>query len=200
MKPARTITAIGGAAALAVALAACNSDGTNTSQTQDAAQKVTQQAAKQMGVPSDYPLSQMHGMTDEQANDRERLLRLNNPDKLGYVYLLTASGQVLAYYAIKGKVSSTSSQMLNSQDTTKCDGSNNSTCSVVDSIGDDGTFGGEEGGQYGIFFFTTAGVMVESADPYWVYADAPLHLSQPPLLTLPLSEKPSTTAGQLTRH
>jgi hypothetical protein len=60
-------------------------------------------------------------------------------------------------------------------------------------MGDDGTWGGEEGGSSGIFFFTTDDVLIESADPYWIYSDAPEHLSQPPLITLPLGSTPSTT-------
>ena len=53
-------------------------------------------------------------------------------------------------------------------------------CSVA-SIGDDGSFGPNEGGDRGVFFFTATGVMVETTLD-WVYSDAPLQIDVPNLL------------------
>lgn len=142
-----------------------------------------------------YPTSQMHG-SDERANDKERLLRLNNPNKIGYVYELTQNGQIIAQYTIKGKVSSTDSQLTPTDSTYDNNYCNGGCAYPVASPGDDGSYGGEEGGQSGIFFFTTAGVLVEY-NGLWEYSDAPLTLTTPPLLTISASAQPSTTAGQL---
>jgi len=187
--------AIGAALALsAIGVTACNGP---SSAVQKAAQNATQQMGKKLDVGNDYPLAQMRaGLSDEKQNVRERTLRFDDLNKIGYIYLLTANGGILTYYTIKGKPSSMESELLNTQDITSCDG-NNSNCAVVESVGGDGTYGSEEGGTASIFFFTTSGVMLETADPYWVYSDAPEHLTQPPLLTLPINSKPSSTASQL---
>jgi hypothetical protein len=144
-----------------------------------------------------YPAAQMRS-SDERANDRERLLRLNNPNKIGYVYELTQNGQVLAQYTIKGKVSSTDSQLTPTDSTYDNNYCNGGCAYSVASPGDDGSYGGEEGGQTGIFFFTTTGVLVEW-NGLWEYSDAPLTLTTPPLITISANAQPSTTAGQLKR-
>jgi len=90
------------------------------------------------------------------------------------VYLFTFSGQVIGYYVISGKVSSTSSQMTSSQQVSNCDtGSNGGSCTATESIGDDGSYGPEEGGSFGVFFFTTSGTLVETDQPFLV-SDQPI--------------------------
>ncbi len=136
----------------------------------------------------------IHGATDEMTNDAERNLTLNNPNRIGYVYVYSASGTLLTFYTIKGKVSSTTSQLTETQDVTEdsgCitgagDGNGYTTgaCdNVVDSIGDDGTYGGEEGGPQGVFFFTTSGALIElGGNTTWFYSDAPLDLTTKPVV------------------
>ena len=80
--------------------------------------------------------------------------------------MFTFSGQVLGYYVIQGKVSSTGSQMTATQVVGNC--SDNCTGAVTDAIGDDGSYGPEEGGQFGVFFFTSAGTLVETDQPFLV--------------------------------
>lgn len=119
-----------------------------------------------------YPVNQMQHSLERQ-NLVERLLRFNNPNKIGYVYVMSF-GKFVGYYAVKGKITSTQSQLTNTQQEWNGD-------TVVDSIGDDGSFGTNEGGDRGVFFFTTTGVLVEmSLD--WVYSDAPLQVDVPNLL------------------
>ena len=127
------------------------------------------------GVP--YPESQMRDSL-ERRNLRERLLRFNKPQKIGYVYVVSF-GKFVGYYVIKGKVSSTQSQMTNTTQT--WNGGGDSDPAQVDSIGDDGSFGSNEGGERGVFFFTASGVFVETTLD-WLYSDAPLRISVPNLL------------------
>ena len=46
-------------------------------------------------------------------------------------------------------------------------GGDHSTC-TNDAIGDDGSYGPDEGGDKGVFFFTTAGTLVETDQPFMV--------------------------------
>lgn len=138
-----------------------------------------------------YPLAQMNYST-ERANLRERLLRFNNPAKIGYVYILSSlSGKPVGYYTIKGKVSSTDSQLTVTQQMDELCTSNHCYGAPINSMGDDGSFGGNEGGQNGVFFFTTSGVMIETVMP-WIYSDAPLPLTVP---SLNPTSAPSSTSS-----
>src|SRR5271170_4442 len=51
--------------------------------------------------------SQMTGPSDEMSNDAQRDLTLNNPNRIGYVYVYATNGALVGFYTIKGKVSST---------------------------------------------------------------------------------------------
>jgi len=139
--------------------------------------------------------SQMNGPSMEMVNDGRRDLTLNNPNHIGYVYVYSQTGTLITFYTIKGKVSSTQSQLTETQDIVddkNCVSGDDSgqgggtigACSnVVDSIGDDGTYGGEEGGPSGVFFFTTAGALVElGGNTNWFYSDAPLALTSKPVM------------------
>ena len=178
-------------AAVTILLAGCDEPTQTSQQTQQA---VTESYAAKLSRVQPYPLSDMNDSA-ERANLRERLLRMNNPNKIGYLYELTANGQVLAMYTIKGKVSSTGSQLTNTQNVDYNYESGGGNV-VVDSMGDDGSYGPEEGGTNGIFFFTTAGVLVEW-NGLWQYSDAPLQLTSKPLITISADAKPSSTAGQV---
>lgn len=169
------------------ALVGCSS----VDQSQRQAQATTEAYSSKLTSAEPYPLSQMNDSA-ERANLRERLLRMNDPSKVGYVYEMSQTGQVIAEYTIKGKVSSTQSQLTNTQNCTAPNNSDN--CGVaLDSMGDDGSYGAEEPG---IFFFTTSGVLVEWDGPYQ-YSDAPLTLTSAPLVTMDANAKPTSTAGQL---
>lgn len=142
----------------------------NRSKNQEANQRTTEAFAEKLTAAVPYPIDQM-GDSLERRNVKERLLRFNDADKIGYVYLLTLTGNFVGFYTIKGKISSVQSQMTISQQIVRtCDGCGSF---VVDSMGDDGSYGSNEGGDNGIFFFTTEGTMVETTMP-WLYSDAPL--------------------------
>lgn len=126
-----------------------------------------------------YPLAQMRDSL-ERRNLRERLLRFNKPQKIGYLYVVSF-GKFVGYYVVKGKVSSIQSQMTSTTQTYK-DGRDDNASQAIPSIGDDGSYGINEGGDRGVFFFTAQGVMVETTLD-WVYSDAPLNINVPNLLT-----------------
>jgi len=165
---------------------------------QEDAQATTEAVASKLTTARPYPLSDMNDST-ERSNLTERLLRMNDPAKLGYVTLLTNAGQIFATFTIQGKVSSTASQLTNTQNIIPkyCGNKGEDICSIaVDSMGDDGSYGPEEGGQNGIFFFTTGGVLIEWNGPFH-YTDAPQIMTSAPVVTLSAEAKPSSNMGYL---
>ncbi len=132
------------------------------------AQTETAFAQQQAAVP--YPVSALTDST-ERRNIRERLLRFNQPNRLGYVYILTITGQPIGYYTIKGKISNPDSQMTTNSLISNADcGTDCGYSTVVDAPGDDGSYGPNE---RGIFFFTTEGALVETSQEY-LYSDQPI--------------------------
>lgn len=160
------------AAVLLVALTACDSK--PKSEAQSNGQKQTEQAfaAQSQAVP--YPADKMKDSL-ERRNLRERLLRLNDPNKIGYVYL-QSFGKVLGYYVIKGKVTSNQSQMTTSEFVEQHSDSGGGNV-VYSAPGDDGSYGDNEPG---IFFFTTEGALVTTSLEY-VYSDQPIPFDVPKL-------------------
>lgn len=160
------------AAVLVGSLAACTPEPKSNAQKQGQAQ--TEQAFEQQSKAVPYPVDQLKDSL-ERRNIRERLLRTNDPSKIGYVYLLSFS-KPLGYYVIKGKVTSTQSQMTTENLVVdRCSGS---TCPVVvNGPGDDGSYGANEPG---IYFFTTEGAMV-TTDLDYVYSDQPIPFDVPKL-------------------
>lgn len=181
--------AVTAAAVGTLAIAGCSGGQQNSQQVQ---QQTTEQYAQKLNNAEPYPIGQMNDSA-ERANLRERLVRMNDPHKIGYVTEMTQNGQVIAHYTIKGKISSMGSQLSNTHNILGLQ----SAPAVVDSMGDDGSYGPEECAQYGIFFFDTAGGMHEWCSPYWNYSDVPEDPTSKPLLTADANAKPSSTAGML---
>lgn len=122
----------------------------------------------------------------ERKNLAARLIAQNSKGSTAYVYILAPlDGKPIGYYVIKGKVSSTGSEMTSTDVNVDCStGSTNSTCTNL-AIGDDGSYGMNEGGQNGVFFFTSTGVLVETTLP-WISSNAPITLySSVPQLDAP---------------
>lgn len=125
-----------------------------------------------------YPTSLMKDSL-ERRQLRERLLRFNKPEKVGYLYMFVLGDRKpVGYYVIKGKISATESQLSNPDQTWNhgCS-SGNGACAYLgtaQSIGDDGSWGHNEGGSSGIFFFDSGGVLHESDGLAWHYSDAPI--------------------------
>lgn len=140
-------------------------------------EKVTDGIAHAAQASTPYPSSEMTHFL-ERDNIKRRLLAFNKANKIGYLYVMSF-GKFVGYYTVKGKVSSTQSQMTVIEQTWDCGGD---SCRFgVPSMGDDGSYGPNEGGDRGIFFFTTGGVLVETTLD-WLYSDQPLHIDAPNLL------------------
>lgn len=182
MKRTRTRMAVVALSGLLVvaSLTACDLSGDTTPKKESAqgsGQAQSETAFKQQSDAVPYPVSQLKDSV-ERRNIRERLLRTNKANLLGYVYLMNF-GKVVGYYTIKGKVSSTQSQMTTDNLVVDgCPGGSDGRCpTVVNAPGDDGSYGANENG---IFFFTTEGAYV-TTDLNYLYADQPLPIDVPRL-------------------
>lgn len=161
---------------LTLAVTGCAADNSKPS-AQKEGQKLTERAYAQQSAAVPYPADQLRSSL-ERTNLRDRLLRTNKPDAVGYVYLLSF-GKPLGYYVIKGKVSSTQSQMTTDQLIVdhRLGHGEGWNSQVINAPGDDGSYGANESG---IFFFLTSGVMVTTSLDY-VWSDSPLPLHVPNL-------------------
>lgn len=158
-------------AATGAMVTACTSS--SASQAQGAQNNLAGQTAAKFSSAVPYPYANTSPSDPlERKNLAKRLVQLNSKGATNYVYLFTYSGTVLGYYVISGKVSSTGSEMTSTQVNVDCN--NNSSC-TDDAIGDDGSYGTSEGGQNGVFFFTTVGTLVETNQP-WVMSSTPIKL------------------------
>lgn len=147
--------------------AACTK-GTESSQQKD--QAVTQSYYEKLSNKVPYPVAEMNDSL-ERRNLREKLLRFNQPDKIGYIYLLSQTGEVISFFTVKGKVSSTQSQMTAADIvSTHCDGGACERGIVTTGPGDDASYGQNEDG---VFWFTTEDVYMTWNGMY-LYMDAPL--------------------------
>jgi hypothetical protein len=147
------IVALSLTAALALGATACDTD--------DEKDRKERQSQKATGV------------TLGQKNLKEKLKREENPNAIGYVYLLSF-GKPMGYYIAKGKISSSGSQLTPQDEIVDTD----SDDVVVDGPLDDGTYGDRDPG---IFFFLADGTMVTTSLDY-VYTDRPIQAVNVPLL------------------
>ena len=121
----------------------------------------------------------------EYSLERENIIKRtnlwNSPNKVSYIYLINY-GKVMAFYTIKGKVSSVDSQITNPEQLAARrivmqDGAHYVE-GTLPSPSEDGSYG--TNGK-GIYFFTTEGAYVEWAGDYML-ADQPLKLTTQPEL------------------
>lgn len=151
-----------------VGLSGCT-DQKNTAQ--GTGQALTEEAFAQQQAAVPYPATELKDSL-ERRNLKERLLRTNKPNQQGFVYLMSF-GKVIGYYGVKGKVSSTQSQMT----TDNLVVGRLESPAVVNAPGDDGSYGANEPG---IFFFTTEGQMVTTNLDY-IWSDNPISIDVPRL-------------------
>ena len=141
------------------------------------AQKTVQEYQSKFESAVPYPVGQISDSL-ERRQQVEKLLRFNDPNKIGYVYLFADTGQLVGFYTIKGKVSSTQSQLTVTNQTQCYKEDIDDQCVVLESPSDDGSYGPNEDG---IFFFTTEGVYVGWNGKY-LYLDSPLQVTTEPLV------------------
>ena len=147
-------------------------------------QQLDNLATNQAKLVTAVPAPQLQNSLERQ-NIAKRAETFNKPEKISYIYLISY-GKVMAFYPVKGKVSSLNSYMVPQEqlvygDGTKCnEGSGVSTqrCYVVSAPDIDGSYGQNSNG---IFFYTTDGTYVEWNSEY-LMADQPLQLATQPEL------------------
>ena len=142
--------------------------------------------ANQTRMIQSIPIPELQ-TSSERKNVARRAEIFNNEDKISYIYLVNY-GKVMAFFTVKGKVSSLQSYMAPMEQLVdykgrKCDNSWNNACSgtagfVVSAPDIDGTYGEN---VEGIFFFTTEGAYVEWRGDYMM-SDQPLKLTTQPKL------------------
>jgi hypothetical protein len=156
--------AVAALATAVIGLAGCTAESdSSTKAREDREQKA--QTVVLCGAPND---------SLECKNLKERERRNSQPNAIGYVYLYNWDGSVKGYFTIKGKVSSTQSQMAPMDVLVDgCLRAGEDCPAPMEAAGDDGSFGPNE---QGIFFFSTEGVMITYSGEY-VLSDAPLKLS-----------------------
>jgi hypothetical protein len=117
-------------------------------------------------TPVEYP-----AFSDERSNINERNIRLNDPNKITYIYLLSRAGTVVMHDVAKGKVSSCSSQILPEEGPIRYRGGD----LVVPQPEPDGSFG--TNGDC-IFYFTPQGAYREWLGDYMM-SDQPITVTNP---------------------
>jgi hypothetical protein len=113
----------------------------------------------------------------ERENINKRTKLWNSANKVSYIYLVDF-GKVMAFYTIKGKVSSVNSQITNPEQTVVRTGYQSVSSHTLPSPAEDGSYGTNGDA---IFFFTTDGTYVEWAGKYML-CDKPLKMATPPAL------------------
>lgn len=194
MKTATTNTVALVAIGVFLATGASSCEGQDAAQTQSQATTDAYQKAATQTVP--YPLDTMKaGGWTERRLLSEHLLRQNDPGGIRWVVWLSQQGQVISQWPIKGMVFDPNSQLSNSQTISGCPGSGSACGAVVDSPGDNGTWGPEAGTAA---FFTTGNVEIQLPPAaIWVESDAPLNITTQPLITYNVGDKPSVDHGGL---
>jgi len=122
-----------------------------------------------------------------------RLKELDQKNAISYIYLVSDSGKVIAYYTVSGVVQSLNSYLTAMEQVVEVErkqtvADNNKTELVtMEAPDNDGTFGKNPDG---IFFFTTEGARVEWNGKF-LWVSQPMKLSQQPELIQVLKDKPS---------
>lgn len=124
----------------------------------------------------------------ERTQLSERLERFNDESKVSYIYLLSSYGQVIAFYPIKGKVSSVNSKLTTQEQIIDDPVGYRETGSlVVESPALDGSYG--TNGDAVFFFHATTGAYIEWNGIYML-CDQPMKLTSAPIMTMDVTPKP----------
>jgi hypothetical protein len=185
MKFKKIITSLAVAGISVMFLGACTDNVESADAvTQRESQSVTNQYSEKARKAVPYPVAEMNTFL-ELEQQREKLLRFNNPAKIGYVYVfVVGSNEPFGYVTVRGKISSTNSQMTTGDQVYwTCKANHGCQPVTVESPSDDGSYGPNENGN---FLFTTEDVYMfipEGMIP--LYFDAPVPLFNVPKLNSP---------------
>ncbi|MDF2879709.1 MAG: hypothetical protein K0R54_266 [Clostridiaceae bacterium] len=125
----------------------------------------------------------------ERENIKKRVEFINQSDRIGYLYLLSKSGQLIKEVQVLGKVSNLNSYLTPMEDIHIVDTSTNfrtAESPVITQAPDlDGTYGLNADG---IFWFTPEGVYQEWSGQYFYSADRMSFTTQPLLMEIQKTE------------
>ncbi len=153
-----------------LAAAGCGATSTQPSE-QDQVQ------ANQQKLATAVPLPNLSNSL-ERTNISKRLQMFDNPNKVSYIYLVSF-GKVMAFYTIKGKVTSGGKRLTSPQQQVDSSDCGSGNCELVMEQPElDGTYGNSA--PY-IFFWTTDNVYVQWSGEY-MEVDQPLQLTTTPEL------------------
>lgn len=121
--------------------------------------------------------------SNERDNLNKRNKEWNDKNKIGYLYCIGDTGAIIAFYTIKGKVSSINSMLTTNLQMVRNPFYyiNNSSADVLlmESPNLDGSYGTNGDG---IFFYLTDGTYAEWNGKYMLTSQ-PIKLSTPPIMT-----------------
>ena len=134
-------------------------------------QKLTEQNQARL-LDSQPPVKLSWSLERENINKRTTLW--NDANKVSYIYLISY-GKVMAFYTIKGKVSSVNSQISNTEYLASKYGTGHYIDGVLPSPSEDGSYGTNGDAVY---FFDTQGTYYEWAGDY-LLVDQPMKVQTP---------------------
>lgn len=161
---------------VALPLMADSCDGSPSSSEQNKETVQNQDAATKLHKAEPYPQ-----MSDSQElhNQREWYLRLNDPNKVAYVYLIS-QGKVMAEYQIIAKCSSTNSQYSSPTQVEEHNSQYGGGNVPLPAPQPDGSYGENEHAVF-CFLNDAARTMIEFGESWqYIWSETPLHLSTPP--------------------
>jgi hypothetical protein len=203
----RKLLAAGGGALAIVAVAGCTGNSSNTGSGigqnvadtndltgQQANLTITAYNAIKDNPECQYPANLLKTSLEMQ-NQREKLLRMNQPTKTGWIHLFLQGVGYVGTFTVLGKVSSINSSMT--ADLGVYTDNANQGAGVVNAPlpGDDLSFGPNEGGDGSVFWFTAEGVYMNWVGPYlYVDTDLDVNSSLNAALVMPRNATPTSTS------
>ncbi len=148
--------------------------------------EMEQTEANQVRLAAAIPPPILHDSL-ERRNLVKRLERLNKPNQISYIYLISF-GKVMAFYAVNGKVSSLNSLLTTPEQVVRVPASGGSSLVTLPSPDFDGSYGKNPDG---IFFFEAITDQYVEWTGEFLWSDLPLKLTQPPELVINITEKSS---------
>lgn len=128
----------------------------------------------------------------EIENVKRRLELTSKPGNVGFILLLNEAGQPILYASVKGKITSSTKRLTDSQQKIRVDiGSNGYGEVIGDAPADDGTWGSSD--PY-IYFWTVDGQYMQWSGRY-LYSDQPIRTRIEPLVIAGPAQSVKPTHG-----
>lgn len=146
----------------------------NVNSTQSVEEQKVEANQKRLTAETDIPVLTK---SLERKNIVKRLEMFEDENKVSYIYLISF-GKVMAFYTIKGKVTSGTKRLTTNQKIQQNNDYQAGNYSVVEQASLDGTYGGSD--PY-IFFWTTDNTYIQWNSEYML-CDKPLKMATQPEL------------------